>query len=78
MAKKSPEVHTTPNPNGRGWVNQAGGDVISSHRTKDPAVARGRGEAKSRETEHVVHNKNGQIGQKNSYGPDPLPPRDKK
>lgn len=78
MSKKPPEVHTTPNPNGQGWINQAGGEVISQHRKKEPAVTRGRGEAKSRETEHVVHNTNGRISQKNSYGGDPCPPRDKK
>lgn len=78
MPKKSPEVHTTPNPKGQGWVNQAGGEVISRHRKKEPAVTRGREEAKARETEHAIHNTDGTIGRKNSYGPDPFPPRDKK
>lgn len=78
MAKKAPEVHTTPNPSGRGWINQAGGETISKHHTKATAVARGRGEAKAQETEHVIHNTNGQIGAKNSYGPDSCPPRDQK
>lgn len=78
MAKKPPEVHTTPNPNGAGWVNQINGEVISAHRRKETAVERGRSEARSRETEHVIHQRNGQIGEKNSYGNDPLPPRDRR
>lgn len=29
-------------------------------------------------TEHVIHNSNGRISEKNSYGNDPCPPKDKK
>lgn len=64
-------VHTTPNKNGAGWVNQVGGKVISEHRKKTPAIEAGRRVAIRRETEHTIHNQNGQIGQKNSYGNDP-------
>jgi hypothetical protein len=71
-------VHTTPNPNGKGWVNQSGGGTISRHRTKGPAVERGKSEAKDRQTEHTIHKQDGTIGEKNSYGNDPNPPRDKK
>lgn len=62
-------VHTTPS--GSGWANQIGGKVISEHRTKERAVEVGRSEARHRETEHTIHNRNGQIGEKNSYGNDP-------
>jgi len=82
MAKSSgkggPPVHTTPNPAGKGWVNKAGGEVTSSHRLKEPAAAAGRQQAKAAHTEHVIHKSNGQIGEKNSYGNDPCPPKDKK
>jgi 5-methylcytosine-specific restriction endonuclease McrA len=33
---------------------------------------------KNDQTEHVIHKKNGRIGEKNSYGNDPNPPRNKK
>lgn len=69
-------VHTTPAPRGAGWVNQSGGDVISRHRTKREAVAAGRSAARAQRTEHTIHRKDGRIGQKNSYGNDPFPPRD--
>ncbi len=76
MSQRKPEVHTTPNPNGSGWVNQVGGEVVSSHRLKERAVERGRHEAQERHTEHAIHNRDGQIGRKNSYGGDPNPPKD--
>jgi hypothetical protein len=55
-----------------------GGEVVSEHRKKEPAVERGAEQAKQRETEHVIHKKDGKIGEKNSYGNDPNPPKDKK
>ena len=51
------------------------GPMISRHRTKDEAVARGRAEARRRRTEHIVHNLDGTIASRNSYGRDPFPPR---
>ena len=77
MPARKSEVHTTPNPNGSGWVNQVNGEVVSSHRLKERAVERGRDIAQDRQTEHAVHNLNGQIGRKNSYGGDSNPPHDK-
>lgn len=75
MGKK--DVHTVPNPAGKGWVNKVGGEVESRHRTKENAVERGREIARENRSEHAIHNKDGQIGRKNSYGNDPNPPRDK-
>jgi uncharacterized protein DUF2188 len=66
-------VHTVPK--GNGWANKAGGRTISNHRTKAAAQKAGRSAAKSRSAEHVIHNRNGQIGGSNSYGGDPFPPR---
>lgn len=71
------EVHTVPNPNGKGWVNEVAGQVESKHRTKEVAVERGRDIARQNHSEHAIHNLNGQIGRKNSYGNDPNPPKDK-
>ena len=64
-------VHTTPKPSGSGWLNQAGGRVISEHRLKSRAVEAGRQAAKDRQAEHTIHNADGKIGEKNSYGNDP-------
>lgn len=76
MASKRPSVHTVPA--GNGWANKQAGREVSSHRTKGAAEIEGRRQAKRDETEHVIHKSNGVIGEKNSYGNDPCPPRDKK
>ncbi len=70
------DVHKVPHAAGKGWVNKVGGDVASRHRTKGNAVERGREIARDNKAEHAIHNKDGQISQKNSYGNDPNPPRD--
>lgn len=59
------------------WLNVVeGGDRASSrHATKEQAVARGRELARNQRTEHVVHNMDGTIAYRNSYGGDPYPPR---
>jgi hypothetical protein len=54
------------------WVNEIeGGDEVSRHATKDEAVERGRELARERQTEHVIHNQDGTIAERNSYGSDP-------
>lgn len=74
---RKPTVHTVPNPRGAGWVNEINAKPVTQHRTKDNAVERGRELAQQRHTEHVIHNTDGRIGRKNSYGGDPNPPKDK-
>jgi hypothetical protein len=76
MSKKK-GVHTVPNPDGKGWINKQGGEPVSRHRTKENAVEAGRGIARKGQTEHTIHKKDSTISEKNSYGNDPLPPRDK-
>ena len=67
-------VHTVPK--GESWINEMGGRVLSRHRTKSQAVAAGRRYAKREHVEHTIHNSDGVISEKNSYGNDPQPPRD--
>ena len=74
--RRAGEVHTVPNPDGEGWVNEILGEVMSRHRTKERAVERGRRLARQRHVEHVIHGADGRIAEKNSYGGDPCPPRD--
>jgi hypothetical protein len=64
-------VHTVPNPDGKGWVNEVGGSTITNHRTQETASEVGRREAIRRETEHFIHNREGRIRERNSYGNDP-------
>lgn len=55
------------------WIDEIeGGEPLSgSHATKHVAVAAGRDEAIRRKSEHVIHNEDGSIGERNSYGSDP-------
>jgi hypothetical protein len=62
-------VHTVPS--GSGWANKVNGRTVSEHRKKATAQEAGRKEAIALETEHVIHKKDGEIGQRNSYGGDP-------
>lgn len=66
-------VHTVPR--GKGWAVKSGGRTVSVHRKKSTAQAAGRSVAKKRHAEHVIHNRSGRIGESNSYGGDPHPPR---
>lgn len=74
MADKK-NVHTVPTD--VGWANRReGGERASStHDTKAEAQAAGRGAAKKDGVEHLIHKKDGTIGDRNSYGNDPHPPK---
>jgi len=64
------EVHTVYKDGS--WINEAGSETIGGkHDTKEQAAAAGRDAARDRKVEHVIHNQDGTIGEKNSYGNDP-------
>lgn len=52
------------------WINRIEGQVPfpSTWATKEDAVAVGRAAAMGRETEHVIHNQDGSISERNLYG----------
>jgi len=55
------------------WRNGIEGDapLAGAYETKAEAVEAGRAEARSRQTEHLIHNEDGSIAERNSYGNDP-------
>jgi len=65
-------VHTVPT-NGL-WRNrvEAAELLRGAYARKEDAVEAGRREARRRKTEHVVHNRDGTIAERNSYGRDPV------
>ena len=69
------QIHTVKR--GSGWGNlKAGATRVSKvYKTKATAQAAGRKTAISQKAEHVIHNMNGRIGERNSYGYDPHPPK---
>ncbi len=66
-------VHTTYSKSAGNWRNISEGANKPSKvfETKAEAQAAGRQIAINNKVEHLVHNQNGQIGQRNSYGHDP-------
>ena len=59
MATPTDGIHTTTNPKGTGWVNQANGNILSSHKGKTNAVAKGRLLAKRHRTQLTIHRRDG-------------------
>ncbi len=59
------------------WKNKVEGNERASNTAprKAEAQAEGRQMAKSRGVEHIIRNKDGEIGERNSYGKDPFPPK---
>ena len=54
------------------WVTEIEGNgEVGSHSTKEDAVANGRAQARKSENEHIIHNHDGTISERSSYGNDP-------
>ena len=70
-----PNQHVVPHPDG--WaVKPAGGKRASSvHPTQAEAIERGREIAMNQDSELLIHGRNGQIRERNTYGSDPYPPK---
>ena len=75
MVKKN--IHTVPL--GNKWAVKKEGieKPISIHNTKTTAQGKGASLARKAHVEHVIHGRNGKIQDKDSYGKDPCPPKDK-
>lgn len=67
-------------PNGNIWqVKRENSDKATKNfATQKEAIDYGRNIAKNQESELVIHGKKGRIRDKDSYGNDPCPPKDKK
>ena len=64
------DVHTLPHKGG--WANKIEGSsrVANTAAKKAEAQAKGREMAIKRKVEHLIHNRDGTIGRRNSYGSD--------
>ena len=67
-------------PHNGSWAVRGAGNrrVTSTHSTQSEAVDAARGIAQREQSEVVIHRPDGRIRDKDSYGPDPCPPRDTK
>jgi len=77
MSKKKNQ-HVIPHP--KGWAVKGEGNkkVTKITKTQKEAIEIAKKIAKNQGSEVVIHNRKGQIRDKDSYGNDPCPPRDKK
>lgn len=62
------------------WAVRGAGNsrITSDHRTQSAAINAAVKVAKHEKSEVVIHGMDGKIRDKDSYGPDPCPPRDRK
>lgn len=68
--------HVTPRPDGNWQVKGAGNSRATAvTSTQKQAIEIAKSIAINKKSEVVIHGKNGQIREKNSYGNDPFPPR---
>jgi hypothetical protein len=73
MAKKN--VHVTPHGDKWAVMREGNKRASSLHDTQKQAEKKGRETARKDKTEFFLHNRQGNIRQRDSYGHDPFPPR---
>ena len=76
MAGKN--IHLVPNGNRWAVKKEGVSRPLSTHRTKSLADHYARIKAELAQSELVIHGKDGRIQDKDSFGNDPCPPKDKK
>ena len=78
--KKNQHVVPSSDTPSKKWAVKGEGNKRNTKLTltKDKAVERARQIAKNQKTELVIHNKDGKISDKDSFGNDPNPPGDMK
>lgn len=64
-------------PHGNEWAVRGAGNkkVTSTFDTQQEAFERAKEIATNQQSEVLIHGRNGQIREKNSYGNDPFPPK---
>jgi len=76
MSKKP--VIVGPSGDGRWTVKHGGGTTpVSTHHKQSTAIERAEQIAKQEETELIIRGRDGTIRSKDSYGNDPIPPKDR-
>jgi hypothetical protein len=77
MGRRNHDVQVSPKGGGRtGYTVKQDGRLLSNHNTQRTAIDAGRREARKDGVDLTVRGENGRIRSKDSYGCDPLPPRD--
>lgn len=69
--------HVVPHGNQWGVRGASAKRCSSLHSTQAEAIQAGRGIARNQQSELFIHNRHGQIRDRDSYGNDPCPPKDR-
>lgn len=77
MSKKK-DIHVVPHESGWATRREGADRVGSTHDTQKEAIETARERAIRERTEVVIHGRDGKIRDSDSYGNDPVPPRDRK
>lgn len=75
---KGKNQYVVPTKDGWGVKGEGNSKLTVKTDTKDQAKVIGTNIAKNQKSELTILGKNGQIQNKNSFGKDPFPPKDKK
>lgn len=67
--------HVVPHPKGWAVKTEGRSEPDSVHRTQSKAISEARNNAQKGGSELFIHNRGGQIRERNSYGHDPHPPK---
>lgn len=70
--------HVVPDDDGWGVKGEGNDRLTSRHQTQSDAIDAARDIARNEKSEVVIHGRDGKIRDKDSYGNDPCPPRDRK
>ena len=64
-------------PHASGWAVRGAGNerATSVHHTQSAAIGAARDIARNQQSEMLIHGRNGQIRERDSFGGDPFPPR---
>ncbi|HKR04804.1 MAG TPA: DUF2188 domain-containing protein [Bacteroidia bacterium] len=75
---KGKNQHVVPTEDGWGVRGEKNDRLTKEFDNKADAIDYAREIAKNQQAELVIHNRDGKISDKDSYGPDPNPPKDQK
>jgi hypothetical protein len=71
MARKKKGVHVTPRADKWAVIREGNERATSLHDTQEQAEKKGRETARRDKTEFFLHNQQGEIRERDSYGSDP-------
>jgi hypothetical protein len=75
---KGKNQHVVPRDDRWGVLGEGNKNDSSEHKTQKAAIDAATKTAKKDGSEVVIHGRDGKIRDKDSYGPDPNPPKDRK